>query len=86
MSGCFSFLKRNLTRVPILAYPDTSKPFILYTDVSVDCTGACLYQEQDTQREVKLNKSNEKPIHYLSHKLTASQTNWPIFEKEAFAI
>ena len=35
---------------------------------------------------MKSNVSNEKPIHYLSHKLTASQTNWPIIEKEAFAI
>ena len=32
------------------------------------------------------NEPNEKPIHYLSYKLTASQTNWPTIEKEAFAI
>ena len=32
------------------------------------------------------NEPNEKPIHDLSHKLTASQTNWPTIEKEAFAI
>ena len=31
-------------------------------------------------------KPNEKPIHYLSHKVTASQTNWPTIEKEAFPI
>ena len=35
---------------------------------------------------MKSNEPNENPIHYLSHKLTASQTNWPTIEKEAFAI
>ena len=29
---------------------------------------------------------NWKPIHNFSHKLTASQSNWPTMEKEAFAI
>ena len=35
---------------------------------------------------MKSNEPNDKPIHYLSHKLTASQTNWPTIEKEAVAI
>ena len=42
--------------------------------------------EQDAHGVMKPNEPNEKPIHYLSHKLTASQTNWPTIEKEAFAI
>ena len=43
-------------------------------------------KEQDTQWEMKLNEPNEKAIHYMSHKLTASQTNWSTIEKEAFAV
>ena len=60
-----------------MAYPDTSKPYILYTDASDDCIGACLCQHHE---------EGEKPIYYLSHKLTASQTKWPTTEKEAFVI
>ena len=82
----FDFLQKNLTTVPFLAYPDTSKPHILYTDASDDYTGTCLCQEQDIQRDMKLNEPNEKSIQGLSHKLTALQTNWPTIEKEAFAI
>ena len=70
--------------VPISAYPDTSKPHILYTDASDDYIGACLRQGQNTQGKIKSNEPNEKPIHYLSHKLTASQKNWPTIKKEAF--
>ena len=70
----------------VLACPDTSKPYILFTDASDDCTGACLCQEQDIQKGVKSNEPNGKPIYHLSHKLTASQINWPTIEKEAFAI
>ena len=73
----FDFLEESLTTVPLLAYPDTSKPYILYTDASDDCTGACLCQHHE---------EGEKPIYYLSHKLTASQTNWPTIEKEALTI
>ena len=62
----------KLTTVPVLANPDTRKPYILYMDASDDCTGACLCQEQDTQGELKSNEPNEKPTHYLSHKHTAS--------------
>ena len=85
-NGAFDFLKENLTTVPDLAYPDTIKPCILYTDASDDCTGECLYQEQDTEGEIKSNNPNEKLIHCLSHKLTVSQMNWPTIEKEAYAI
>ena len=73
----FDFLKESLTTVPLLAYPDTSKQYILYTDASHDCIGACLCQHHE---------EGEKPIYYLSHKLMASQTKWPTNEKEAFAI
>ena len=84
--AAFEFLKDSLTRVPVLAYPDASKWYILYADASDDCIGACLYQEKDTQGEMKPNEPNEKLTHYLSHKLTALQTNWHTIEKETFAI
>lgn len=41
----FDHLKQNLTRVPLLGYPDTSKPNVLYTDASDKAIGACLVQE-----------------------------------------
>ena len=30
----FDFLKESLTVVPLLAYPDTNKPYVLYTDAT----------------------------------------------------
>ena len=84
--AAFEFPKDSLTTVLALAYQDTSKPYILYTNASDDCTGTYLCPKQDTQGEMKPNKPHENPIHYLSHKLIASQTNWPKIEKEAFAI
>ena len=73
----FDFLKDSLTVVPLLTYPDTNKPYVLYTDASDSCIGACLTQETDGE---------EKPIYYLSHKLSQTQTRWSTIEKEAFAI
>ena len=73
----FDFLKDSLTVVPLLAYPDTNKPYVLYTDASNSCIGSCLTQEVDGE---------EKPINYLSHKLSPSQKKYSTIEKECFAI
>ena len=74
----FDFLKESLTVVPLLAYPDTNKPYVLYTDASNNCIGACLTQKTDDEEE--------KPIYFLSHKLSPTQTRWSTIEKEGFAI
>lgn len=68
------FLKDRLTTVPLLVYPDSNKPYPLYTDASATCIGACLTQDCD---------GDEKPIYYLSHKLSNSQCKWSVVEKEA---
>ena len=73
----FEFLKDSLTSVPLLVYPDSKKPYTLFTDASDTCIGACLTQECD---------SDKKPIYYLSHKLSKSQCKWSVVEKEAYAI
>ena len=86
----FEYLKESLTCVPLLAYPDVNKPFTLYTDASDTCVGAVLVQSDDTDT----NKSNnectnnpcEKPIYFLSHRLSPTQTRYSTTEKEAFAI
>ena len=82
----FNFLKDSLTVVPLLSYPDPNKPYILYTDASNSCVGACLTQACDEEGEVVPGIRNEKPIYYLSHKLSDTQKRWSTIEKEAFGI
>ena len=79
----FEFLKESLTAVPLLAYPDTRLPYVLYTDASDTCIGACLTQEKKVEGS---EESIETPIYFLSHKLSSSQVKWSVIEKEAFAI
>ena len=45
--AAFELLKELLTTAPVLAYPDMSKPFVLYTDASDGCIGVCLTQFQN---------------------------------------
>ena len=58
----------------------------MYTDASNTCIGACLTQESDDQEPFLPNVRTEKPIYYLSHKLSKTQCKWSTIEKEAFAI
>ena len=84
--GCqlaFDSLKNSLIGASVLAYPDLNKPYNLYTDASNFAIGACLTQthfDQDEGRDV------ERPIYFLSHKLSDTQSRWSTIEKEAFAI
>ena len=63
----------------MLIYPDPNKPYTLYTDASDSCIGACLTQYDEKTQE-------EKPIYFLSHKLSRTQCRWSTVEKEVYAI
>ena len=62
--------------MPLLVYPDSKKPYTLFTEASDTCIGACLTQECD----------GDEKLNYLSHKLSRSQCKWSAVEKEAYAI
>jgi hypothetical protein len=83
----FDHLKKSLTMVPMLAFPDLKRPFILYTDASDKSIGACLVQPAyRDEKPILHNVPNERPIYFLSHKLSKRQSKWPIVQKEAYAI
>ena len=83
----FDYLKESLSVVPLLAYPDVNKPYKLYCDASDTCIGACLTQEcSNDKNQLYGVANNEKPIFFLSHRLSRTQEKWPIIEKEAYAI
>ena len=62
MSGCFWLSEDSIATMPVLSYPDTRKPYILYMDARNNYIGACLCQEKDTQWEKKSNEPIKKPI------------------------
>ena len=74
--AAFELLKELLTTAPVIAYADTSKAYILYTDASHGCICACLTQVHNEDNN-STGKPCKKPIHYISHKLTKLQTNLP---------
>ena len=71
--NAFDTIKRIIARDVLLAFPDFSKPFEIFTDASKHQMGACIAQEG-------------RPIAYYSKKLTASQLNYTTTEKELLAI
>ena len=75
----FVYIKDKLSTIPLLAYPDKHKHFYLYTDASDKSICACLTKiDEETKAE--------KPIYFLSHKLSDTQSRWSTIEKEAYAI
>ncbi|EER01112.1 retrovirus polyprotein, putative [Perkinsus marinus ATCC 50983] len=65
--------KQWIASLPLLAYPDFSRPFQLMTDASDVAIGAVV--EQDG-----------RPLAFCSQSLTPTQKVWPVYEREAYAI
>ena len=72
-ASCFSFLKQKLTEAPVLAPPDPSLPYELYTDASGLGVGAVLCQ-------------GDHIIGYGSQHFSKRELNFSTIEKEAFAV
>ena len=70
--SAFKALKRALTTAPVLAFPDTDKPFELVCDASGIGLGAVLLQEG-------------RPLAYNSRKMTAAECNYIVTEQELLA-
>ena len=69
----FNELKNLLTHAPMLALPNFDKPFEIHCDASGNVIGGVLTQEK-------------RPIAYFSEKLSRAQLNYPIYDKELYAL
>ena len=70
---CFNELKDTITKAPVLAYYNVSKPVTLSVDASSVAMGACILQEN-------------QPIAYGSKAMNQAQKNYGQIEKEMLAI
>ena len=73
----FMKLKDAIIQAPILRYPDTTKPYIVYTDTSDNACRAQLSQ---------MHKEAEFPVAFLSHTFTDTQRRWSTPEQEVYGI
>ena len=75
--NAFMKLKEAIIQAPILQYPDTTKPYIVYTDASNDACRAQLSQIHDR---------TEFLVAFLLHTLTDTQRRWSTPKQEAYGI
>ncbi len=69
----FDNVKSTIIKEVVLAYPDFTKPFEIYTDASTKQLGAVITQEN-------------RPIAFFSQKLSAVQSKYTVTELELLAI
>jgi transposase InsO family protein len=74
----FQALKQSLTNAPILRAPDSSRPYIIYTDASDFACGAVLCQQDE--------KDQEYVVAFESRKFTKTEQAYPAQERELLAI
>ena len=73
----FMKLKEAIIQAPILRYPGTTKPYIVYTDASDDAYRAQLSQIHDRTKF---------PVAFLLHTFTDTQRRWSAPKQEANGI
>ena len=76
--AAFETIKTCLVSAPVLALPDFDLPFVVMTDASDVACGAVLCQEK--------KKGERVVIAYRSRLWSQVERNWPVHEREAFAI
>jgi len=76
----FQSLKAKLSKPPVLAHPNYSKPFFIFTDASADGIGACLMQTDDS------SPSLMRPIIFFSKTLNKAQRRYSTTKKEALGL
>ena len=69
----FEVIKKELVKVPILAYYDPNKETVLQTDANIKGLGACLLQ-------------NGKPVYLASNALTETQKGYVAIKLESLAV
>jgi hypothetical protein len=69
----FDSIKAAISKETVLAYPDFSKPFEIYTDASATQLGAVIAQDN-------------RPIAFFSRKLSETQQKYSVTEIELLAI
>ena len=83
----FQMLKDTLVSAPMLKYPDTSKPYTIFTDASKYGWAGVLMQEHTSVLNGNHCKTTAKhPVVYVSGLFHGSQLNWAAMTKEAYAI
>ena len=81
----FEMLKDALMSAPILKYPDTEKPYTIFTDASKYGWAGVLTQEHTSIVNSEKVTTNH-PVAYVSGMFRGSQLNWAAMMKEAYAI
>ena len=81
----FQMLKDTLCSAPILKYPDTSKPYKLYTDASKYGWAGVLTQSHTSNVDGKII-TMDHPVSYVSGLFCGSQLNWVALTKKAYTI
>jgi hypothetical protein len=69
----FEEVKTALTKAPVLALPDPSKPYTIIADASIHGTGGILLQ-------------GDRVVAYLSHKFDTAQRNYHTTDQECLGI
>ena len=78
-------LKDALCSAPILKYPDTSKPYTIFTDASKYGWAGVLTQEHTSVIDGKEVTKNHL-VSFVSGLFYGSQLNWAAMTKEVYAI
>ena len=82
----FENLKKELTNMCKLAFPDQKKRLCVFADASEKFYGGMITQVAYADLDLPFAEQAHEPLGFISGSFTGSQTRWTIPEKEGFAV
>ncbi len=78
--------RHMLKHAVTLAVVDPAKVQCVYTDASMDCWSVVITQVEPHLLTVPLEEQQHQPLMFLTGRFAGASANWPIVDKEGFAI
>ena len=86
LTASWEAAREMLKNAVTLAVMDPAKVQCVYTDASMSCWSVVITQMEPHMLTLPLEQQHHQPLMFLTGRFSGASANWPIVDKEGYAI